>query len=159
MLLLVTSPFASVLLVLMVSDVLFLCSGLLFTFIWSWLPCCMFEQPPSFFLFFWHSLSKLSFCCSRVLKCLDCLFSLMKPMHSSMLSWSSMFSRWCLHVSTWDTYQTWGSHVWKLAKACLYTEIIYSVLGNTQITENRHTHIIQCWQRNKSWQLNRAWHR
>ena len=29
--------------------------------------------------------------------------------------------------------QTWGSHVWKLAKACLYKEIIYSVLENNLI--------------------------
>ena len=31
--------------------------------------------------------------------------------------------------------QTWGSHVWKLAKACLYRENIYSVLENIHITQ------------------------
>ena len=90
LLLLVTSPFASVWTVLMVS-VLFLCSDLLFTSVWSWLPCCMFEQLPSFFLFFWHNLSNLSFCCCRVLKCLDSLFSLINPVYSSMLSLSNVF--------------------------------------------------------------------
>ena len=33
--------------------------------------------------------------------------------------------------------QAWGSHVWKLAKACLYKEIIYSVLENNLITWNQ----------------------
>ena len=60
----------------------------------------MFEQPPSFFLFFWHNLSNLDFCHFRVLKCLNSLFSLINPMHYFMLLLSSMFSRCCIHVSS-----------------------------------------------------------
>ena len=61
----------------------------------------MFEQPPSLFLFFWHNLSNLDFCLSRVLKCLDSLFSLMNHVHSSIMSLSNVLFRCSIHVSVW----------------------------------------------------------
>ena len=61
----------------------------------------MFEWPPSLFLLFWHNLSNLDFCLSRVLKCLDSLFSFINHVHSSILSLSSTIFSCSIHVSDW----------------------------------------------------------
>ena len=42
----------------------------------------------------------------------------------------------CIKLKDKHFLHTWGSHVWKLAKVCLYTQIICSVLESTQITGN-----------------------
>ena len=76
-------------------------SEVLFVPISSWSPCWVFEQLPLIFLLLWHNLWNFDFWHSKVMKCLDSFFSLMKPMHSFTLSLSSVFSKWFLHVSTW----------------------------------------------------------
>ena len=96
LLLLVLSPAVSAESVCVVS-----LSDMMFLHVWPWLPSCMFEWPPSLFLFFWHNLSNLDFCLSRVLKCLDSLYSLMNCVHCSILSLSNVLFRCSVHVSIW----------------------------------------------------------